>query len=182
VSERRFARLRRGNAPEAQGYFVVPDDGLCLNTFLILRHPRENNRVLLGRIDPQASWYELGGLEPARIQRIGQRWMLPSSQLLFFESPSESARRIATEQLESSLPPLEGPRVFSEQYRRSDSGAHDPHWDLHFLFSGPWPSETPPRARPWLELSFVDVTQTPRSEIARSRGDILELVGITPSD
>ncbi|MFZ3356566.1 MAG: hypothetical protein WA549_07425 [Thermoplasmata archaeon] len=182
MSARRFARLRRGNVPEAEGYSVLPDDGLCLNTFLLFRHPREKGHVLLGRINPQAAWYELGGLEPARVQAIGRRWMLPSSQLLFFESPLESARRIAVEQLESSLPPVEGPLVVSEQYRRSTPHAEDPHWDLHFIFQSSWPSESPPTAKPWLELAFVDPAQTPRSEFARSQGDILELVGDSIAD
>ncbi|MFZ0891168.1 MAG: hypothetical protein WB778_06350 [Thermoplasmata archaeon] len=179
MSARRFARLRRGNVPEAEGYFVLPDDGLCLNTFLVLRHPREKGRVLLGRIDPRAAWYEFGALEPARVQGIGRRWMLPSSQLLFFESPLESAQRIAREQLESPLPPVEGPLVVSEQYRRSTSHADDPHWDLHFIYQGTWPNESPPAAHPWQELAFVEVSQTPASEIARSQGDVLELAGLS---
>jgi hypothetical protein len=177
MGARRFARLRRGNAPEAEGYFVLPDDGFCLNTFLVLRHPREEGRVLLGRIDPNAPWYELGALEPTRVQGIGRRWMLPSSQLLFFESPLDAARRIALEQLESPLPPVDGPLVVSEQYRRSTSHADDPHWDLHFIFRGSWPTESPPVARPWLELAFVEMAQVSPSDIARSQGDILELAG-----
>jgi hypothetical protein len=161
---------------------VLPDDGLCLSTFLIFRHPRETGRVLLGRIDPRAAWDDLGALEPARVHGIGRRWMLPSSQLLFFESPIDSARRIAREQLERPLPPVEGPLVVSEQYRRSTPRAEDPHWDLHFIFQGPWPSESPPLARPWVELDFVDVAQTASAEIARSQGDILELAGFALAD
>ncbi len=182
MTERRFTRFQSGAASEAEGRFAVPDDGLCLSTFLILHPLHEPGRVLLGRVDPRAPWDQLGSLDAARIHSIAQRWMLPSSQLLFFESPAESAHRIAKEQLESPLPPMEGPLVFSEQYRRPSSTGRDAHWDLHFIFSGTWPTPDAPKASPWLELAFLTVAETSRTEIARSQGDILDLAGLSPRD
>ncbi len=136
--------------------------------------------MLLGRLDPAAPWYHLGGLDPSRVATIGAKWLLPASQWLFFEGPQESAARIAREQLESPLPPVTGPTVVSESTPRPSAESRDPHWDVHFLFEGLWPSATPPKARAWRELRFVDVAHLPRLEIGRGHGDILDLVGLSP--
>jgi hypothetical protein len=177
VTERRFARLRRGAGPDHPGTLDLPNDGMCLSTFLVVQPEGQAGRVLMGRLDPTADWATIGGLDPARLGQIARRWMLPSSQLLFFESPTESAARIAKEQLGLALPGLTGPRTFSEAYARPGA-AGDPHWDLHFVFEGRWPSPRFPRAKPFAELEFVDVARTPRAEIARSQADVLALVGL----
>ena len=179
--DRRFARLSRG-VPTPDGTAAVPDDGMCLSVFLVLRSPEDSGRVMLGRVDPSAPWGEVGGLDPARLARVGRGWMLPSRQLLLFEGPREAARAIANEQLDSELPPVSGPAIFSETYRRPGSASADPHWDLHFVFDGSWPRSTPPTSRMWEQLAFVDVAATARSEIARGQGDVLELVGLVPDD
>jgi hypothetical protein len=180
--ERRFTRLRPGGSPPGPGYYVVPNDGMCLSTFLVLEHPEHAHQVLLGHLDPQAPWFELGSLEGSRLASIGARWMLPSSQLLFFEGPEEAARRILREQLVADLPDLPPPRIVSEAYRRPNSTATDPHWDLQFIYRARWPHAEPPRARPWKELVFVDVRTLSRAEIGRGHGDILELAGLPPRD
>jgi len=178
-ASRRFARF---NVPDPGGdYQALPDDGMCLSAFLVLRPSGHGGQVLLGRIDPAAPWAEVGGLSAERVARIGDRWMLPSSQLLVFESPAEAARRIVREQLGTSLHDLRGPAVFSEAYPRGTAGRVDPHWDLHFVFEGHWPEMTFPRSRMFRALEFVDIARTPRSEIARAQADILELVGLSPA-
>jgi ADP-ribose pyrophosphatase YjhB (NUDIX family) len=177
IDGRRFARLRPGSAPAPAGFSTVPDGGMCLSAFLVIRPPGAEGRVLLGRLDPGASWSELGALDPSRVAAIGEKWMLPSSQLLLFESPEEAARRIVREQLAARPLPLEGPAVFSEAYRRPDSGSRDPHWDLHFVFRGRWTSERAPRVPVWKELAFVDLATIEGSEIARGQGDVLALAG-----
>ena len=153
---------------------------MCLSAFLVLRPPGEERKVLMGRIDPNAPWSWIGALDPTRVTGIGEGWMLPSSHLLLFESPEGAARRIAREQLESDLPPLEGTAFFSDAYPSRAHPTGDPHWDLHFVFRGRWPSENPPRAFPWKELAFVDLDHLRREEIARSQGDVLELAGLAP--
>jgi hypothetical protein len=178
--ERRFTRLRRSVTGESPGASVVPDAGICLSVFLVLSPPRSTGAVLMGRIDPSAPWSEIGALDPARAAAMGDRWMLPSSQLVFFESPEDAARRILKEQLASPPMPLDGPAVFSEAYRRPGTAATDPHWDFHFVFRGRWPSSTPPRAPAWRHLEFVDVGTTDPAEIARNQGDVLALVGLAP--
>jgi hypothetical protein len=163
---------------EAAGASGLPDDGMCLSVFLVLTPPGQEAAVLMGRIDPSAPWDEIGALDPARRRAIGDRWMLPSSQLVFFESPSEAALRILKEQLASDPIPLEGPAVFSEAYHRPGSAATDPHWDIHFVFRGRWRSASPPRVPAWRQLEFVDVGRLAPDGIARNQGDVLALVGL----
>lgn len=181
MSSRRFARLSSGAAPLRAGQSPVPTDGMCLNCFLVLMAPDDPRRVLLGRIAPDPRWDALGGLDPGRASRVGNRWMLPSSQLLLFESPDEAAHRLGTELLGIDLPTLEGPRVFSDTYRRADSAGEDPHWDVQFVFTGRGPLG-PPTHPLWRELAYVPVHETPRAEFARNQGDVLELVGFPPRD
>ncbi len=177
---RRFARLRPTSPAPAPGFSEVPDGGMCLSVFLVLRPAGDRSRVLMGRLDPRAPWAELGALDPARAAQVGNRWMLPSSQLLLFESPDEAARRVLREQLAGPSLSLEGPAVFSEAYRRSESVTRDPHWDLHFVYRGDWPSSRPPVASPWTELAFVDLASVRPSEIGRAQADVLALVDLAP--
>ncbi len=176
---RRFARLRPGSTPEAPGFYVVPDDGMCLSTFLVVERPGHPEEVLLGRLDPRADWFEIGSLTAERVAAIGDRWTLPSSQLLFFEGPEEAARRVLREQLDADVPTLPSPRVVSERYPRPGSPAKDPHWDLQFIYRFPWPHPSPPHARPWKELRFLATGSLDRTEIGRGHGDILELAGLS---
>jgi len=175
---RQFARLRRGNVPESPDYSVVPSDGMCLNAFLVAHARGAPQRVLLGKIDPAAPWWELSGLGAERIARLRDRWVLPASQLLLLESPETAARRLATELLELDLGPLGAPRVFSETYGRADTEGRDPHWDLHFVYEFEWPDGRPARAAPWKQLALVDVPSTPRADFGRGHADVLELLGI----
>jgi len=177
MAERRFARLRRGAGPDHPGTVDLPDDGLCLSAFLVVRPEGRGGEVLMGRLNPAADWATIGGLDPGRISRIARRWMLPSSHLLFFESPNEAADRIAREQLGVQLPGLTGPRTFSETEDRPGPD-RDPHWDLHFVFEARWPSARFPPSPTFAELAFVDVGRTPRAEIARGQADVLALVGV----
>jgi len=150
---------------------------MCLSVFLVVEPVGRPGHVLLGRIDPTADWATVGGLDPGRVERVGRRWMLPSSQLLLFESPDEAATRIAREQLGVSLPGLAGPTVFSEAYRSAGTDG-DPHWDLHFVYRAQWPGDRFPASAPFAELEFVDLARTSRTEIARAQADVLELVGL----
>jgi 8-oxo-dGTP pyrophosphatase MutT (NUDIX family) len=175
---RRFARLRAHPLPTDPGFSAVPSDGMCLNAFLILRAPDDPGRVLLGKIAPGPHWADAGGLDAERAARVGDRWMLPSCQLLLFESPDDAARRIAREQLGIELGPGPAPQVFSESYGRPGSVEADPHWDLHFLFSRIGPAR-PPRSPLWKELAYLAASETSRTSLGRGHGDILTLAGLT---
>lgn len=179
--ERRFTRLRRGPVAPDSGAAEVPSDGMCLSVFLVLEHPARSGAVLLGKLNPAAPWWEIGAVDPKRFDRIADRWMLPSRQLMFFESPEETANQIFKEQLETDPIALTGPRVFSDPTYRQGPDA-DPHWDIHLVYRGTWATPTPPRAKAWTSLEFVDVAKLPRADIARGQGDVLELVGLRPGD
>ena len=176
-AERRFCRFRADTPSGSPFYSPLPNDGLCLNVFLIIHESGHPGRVLLGHLDPSAPWERLGGMDAERRSQASGKWMLPASQLLLFESPRAAADRLVRELLEIDPLILGGPDVFSEAYPRPHSGASDPHWDLHFLFRGEWANAGPPRASPWKDLAFVDVAQTSSSQFARAHGDILALAG-----
>lgn len=176
MSERRFARLRSG--PPTADVNPVPDDGMCLNCFLVVRSRDQPAHVLVGRVDPAAPWAEIGGLGADRLTRIGDRWMLPASQLLLLESPDDAARRLARELLDRPLDAPPAPKVFSETYRRPGSTARDPHWDLHYVYEIEWPGPPPPKGRMWRQLDYRPVRSMPAEEFARGHHDVLALVGL----
>ncbi len=177
--ERRFARLRRGSVPEGEGVSVVPDEGMCLSAFLVVRPPGRERTVLFGRPNPAGPWARVGALDPGRVARFGDGWMLPSSHLLLFESPQDAARRIAREQLGAELPAPERSSAHSEAYRRSGETSGDPHWDLHFVTEVRWPTSDPPTGGPWTALSFLDLDRLRPEEVLRGQADVLGLVGLT---
>lgn len=174
---RRFARLSPtpSGPPETVG---LPDDGMCLSAFLVLHPPESPRSVLLGRVDPSGPWPEAGGMDRARLERVGDRWLLPATQLLVFESPEEAGARIARELLGRSDLAMSAPRVFSEAYRRR-STSQDPHWDLHFVFDAGWGSAPldAARGRLWKELRFVDPGALEADALGRGHEDVLALAG-----
>jgi len=177
---RPLARFRT-DADPAHGSYPLPADGLCLSTFLLVRPPGRPREVLCGRVDPAGPWGAAAALDPERLRSLGERWVLPASQLLFFEGPQEGARRVAREQLGRDDLPLEPPQVYSEAYRRN-ADARDPHWDLHFVVAATWPggSLEASRGRLWRELRFVEVGATPPAAFGRGHADVLALAGLAP--
>jgi len=174
---RRVSRFRPRPALDDPVYVAVPDDGLCLNVFLLLSDVPGSNRVLLGRIDPSAPWGEIGGMTPSRIQETAGRWMLPCRQLFVFEPPAEAARSILKTQLDLEGVALEGPMVTSEAWQRPHPAGAGPHWDLSFLFRGAWPPDRPLAAKPWHELAFLDTASLDPATVGRSHLDVLRLAG-----
>lgn len=173
---RRFARLTEGRST-AEGYWPLPPDGLCLSSFLLLSRPKEPGSVLVGRIDPQGPWNEIGALDPHRVQLNADGWMLPSCHLLYFESPDDAARRILWEQLGLEGVSLQGPRIFSEKYRPRRHPQRGEHWDLQFLYTGVVPSSWVPAHPAWVELRFIEPAKVARAEFTRSHDEVLELAG-----
>jgi hypothetical protein len=178
TAPRRFTRFRNQSGP---GYVSLPEDGMCLSAYLILRAPAKPREVLLGRIDPAGPWAEVAALDATRVSGIGDRWVLPATQLLMFESPAEAAARIARELLGRQDLALGSPAIYSEAYGRS-GGPADPHWDLQFVFTADWPGGSPDasRGKLWKELRFVDVGTAPLAAFGRGHGDVLALAGYPP--
>jgi hypothetical protein len=172
--ERVFARWRR-EADPGPGYWQIPSDGGCLSVFLLVQDPTEPGRIALGTPDPNAPWPRIGGLDSARMGRIGDRLMLPSCHLMEYESPDAAARRIVGEQLERTDLVLAGPQVISDAYGRP--GGPGQHWDLDFLYRTTWPRGVPLSARPWSRLTFEDPRSLPRERYARSHDDIVRFAG-----
>jgi hypothetical protein len=151
---------------------------MCLNCFLVVRSRDQPAHVLMGQVDPAADWFEAGGLGPDRLARIGDRWMLPASQLLLLESPDDAARRLARELLGRPLNVVPSPKVLSETYARAGSTAHDPHWDLHYVYEFDWAGPPPAKGRLWRQLEYRPVRSMPPGEFARSHHDVLALIGL----
>jgi hypothetical protein len=133
--------------------------------------------VLVGKIDPAGPWDHIGALDPRRVELNSAGWMLPSSHLLYYESPAQAAIRVLEDQLGISRLSLTGPTVVSEKYTPRRHPERGDHWDLEFLYRG----EAPPSWRPahpaWRELRFIDPGATPRAEFTRSHDEVLELAG-----
>jgi hypothetical protein len=173
----KVSRFRPNPPPDDPSSAAVPDDGLCLNVFLLLSDRPGSGKVLLGRIDPSAPWDHIGGMHPGRIAQIGRRWMLPARQLFLFEAPDAAAHAIARDQLELPTAELAGPTVTSEAWQRPNPAGQGPHWDLSFLYRGVWPADRLVRAGPWLELTFHDPATLAPADVGRGHLDVLALAG-----
>ncbi|MCI4360750.1 MAG: hypothetical protein L3J91_03530 [Thermoplasmata archaeon] len=158
-------------------YVAVPDDGLCLNAFVMLSPAGTPTQVLMGIVDPTAPWRAIGGVTPQRLRELSTRWMLPSRQLFLFEAPQTAAEVLVKEQLEIDTLELTGPSVYSEAWTRPTPAGTGQHWDIHFVFRGEWPDGRPLRASPWLKLEFHETSRTDRSQVGRGHTDVLELAG-----
>jgi len=167
ATERKFCRFAATDRPVSTR--EIPEGGICLSAFLVIGQIGHPERVLMGHLDTAAAWDHIGALDPERAQANSQGWMLPSSHLLIGEAPEAAAERILKEQLGLPALSLDGPRVFSEVY-----GAKN-HWDLEFVFLGE--RDQAAQHPVWSELSFVDVNETLRDQIARYHEDILAHVG-----
>jgi hypothetical protein len=174
---REVSRFRPAPPKDDPVYVSVPDDGLCLNAFLLISPPDDPSKILLGMVDPAAPWKRIGGVTPIRLADLSTRWMLPSRQLFLFESPTEAADNILRDQLEIGRVPLDGPTVYSEVWTRPKPAGMGPHWDLHFVFRGRWPSGKSLQASPWLKLAFHEPRLLDRATVGRGHVDVLGLAG-----
>ena len=171
ATDRKFAGFGSSGSPSFR-MTGIPPAGFCLSSFLLITD--RSGRVLMGKLDPEYSWDHIGALDDERKRRFSSRWMLPSSHLLYGESPSEAARRILREQLGLETIELSGPVDFSEQYVANENIC-GMHWDLEFIFRGRYDGTVSHPA--WKELAFVD-PNAPKDEFARNHQDILRLAGM----
>jgi len=155
----------------------VPPDGLCLSAFVVLASEERPERVLLGKLDPEAPWDHLGALDPSRVAAWRDLWMLPASHLLLLEDPNDAALRILRELVGLPPRPLEGPLVASEVYAPARHPERAHHWDLEFIFRGRVHEREVARPKAWRELTFVDPGPLGPGEFARAHDDILARAG-----
>ncbi len=155
----------------------VPKDGLCLSAFVVLTSREHPSRILLGKLNPAASWDHLGALDPGRLQAWGDRWMLPASHLLYLEAPDDAAKRILDELTGLRPRTLEGPKVTSEVYAPERHPDAKEHWDLEFIYRGVASEAELRPLEAWKELRFVDVSALGAGSMARAQDDILRSAG-----
>ncbi|HZW55734.1 MAG TPA: hypothetical protein VFF30_05540 [Nitrososphaerales archaeon] len=180
---RRFADFYEDALPFQMS--SLPEGGMCLSDFLILWKD-DPHKILMGKVNQDYDWITIGALDKASTSRISNRWILPSSHLLLYESPFDGAKRILREQLGVDSLDLDGPRVYSEVYDAPKLDIKN-HWDIEFVFVGDAKnsvsphllpdSSSPTSRRPWSKLEFVDVTGLKDSEFARNHQDILAEAG-----
>ena len=178
TTDRRFCRFNKSASTAAFSVTEIPQDGLCFSAFLIVTEAGRPTNVLMGHMNREAPWDHIGALDPKRVEEHSRGWMLPSSHLIFQESPDDAAQRIAKEQLDLPNLRLSDPKVVSEVYspRRFPAVAH--HWDVEFLFRGEMAAAEVRHPAAWKELAFVDLRRTSKSEIARSHEDVIESAGL----
>src|SRR5437879_13034933 len=117
TTDRRFSRFSKSGESAAVSITEIPAGGVCLSAFVIVTDTGHPTNVLMGHMNPRAPWDHIGALDPSRVEVHSRGWMLPSSHLIFQESPGDAARRIAREQLEWPDLSLSEPKVMSEAYR-----------------------------------------------------------------
>src|SRR2546427_2127991 len=171
TTDRRFARFSKSPTTAAFSVTEIPDDGVCLSAFLIVTEARDARKVLMGHMNPKAPWDHIGALDPSRVEAHSHGWMLPSSHLIFRESPDDAARRVAREQLELPDLVLSGPKVISEVYTPRRFPGTALRSGLGFLFRGPLAARDVPHPAAWKELGFVDPRRTSKSDSARPHED-----------
>src|SRR5213083_1800693 len=156
ATERKFTRFAPVDRPMTTR--EIPEGGFCLSTFLVIGRTGRPSQVLMGHLNPSGPWDHIGALDQERAEVNSKGWMLPASHIMVGESPVAAAERILKEQLGLPMLPLNGPHVFSEVY-----GAKN-HWDLEFVFLGE--RDQIGQHPAWSELAFVDVSETPRDQVA----------------
>jgi ADP-ribose pyrophosphatase YjhB (NUDIX family) len=177
TTDRIFCRFSTSPRTAAFSLTEIPADGICLSAFLVVESTERPGRVLLGRLNPEAPWDHLGALDAERIAHWKDRWMLPSSHLLYRESPTEAAERLRLEQTGLGPRSMTGPLVGSDVYAPARHPSAGGHWDLEFIFRTT-ASERELRPHPaWSRLEFVDARSARPDEFARSHDDILRAVG-----
>lgn len=178
TTDRKFAAFSK-QSRDGLGITDIPEDGFCISVFLIVRDADNPRRVLMGHLDPGAPWDHIGALTKDRVQAHSKGWMIPSSHLIYGESPADAVARVAREQLDLEIPPRSrdlGFRVYSEVYSPRRFPERKAHWDLELVYEVALKPDLvltnkPPAA--WSSLSFIDLDHYDKNEIARSHEDIL---------
>lgn len=172
---RRWARF---GPSDARWFSHIPEDGVCLSTFLFVRD--RHGGVLIGRPRPHLDWPEKGCMPLWRLRQVAGHgeWVLPASHLLMEEAPDRSARRIAREWagLPRSRPTLVGvtsERMPTGRWRREGARrVRRNHWAVCFLYELRT-QVAPRRARGWAAIRFASPTELGRLRLGRGHSDLL---------
>ena len=171
-------RWARFGPNDARWFMHVPEGGVCLSAFLLVRD--RSGGLLLGRPKPHPAWAERGCLPDWRVDQLVQHadWVLPASHLLMGEAPDRAGTRIARDWagLRGAKPHLVGidsaRMPTGRRARKSDGGLPIFHWALGFGYEvdsnapapkGPW----------WAETRFFPLAELRRLPIGREHRDFL---------
>lgn len=103
------------------------------------------------------------------------RWVLPGGHLHLGEDPADAARRIAAEQLQSSIHKLQLGRVLTYAGPLEGRGQRL-HWDICFVFDASVRMDGLPPA--FAELRRVPPEQLGRLRFARGHDEVLRDLGL----
>ncbi len=177
TTNRQFSRfVRSQDIRPGTPTSLVPEAGLCLSVFLVLTEESEPNKVLMGIINREAPWEDLGALSPTLLKNFPTGWMLPSSNMLVYESPFQASKRVLHEQLGIDDINLSAPIVFSDVYDHPITHLKD-HWDLGFIFKGSVKKEKVTKTNAWSRLEFIKPFEQ-TIPIIRSHGDVIKYSGL----
>ncbi len=183
VTPRKFCRFNKGDSlslgvpdPTSLTLKEIPDGGFCLSSFLVALRRDDHSKVLMGLINPSAPWDHIGALDEQRVIRFGKGWMLPSSHLIYGETPSDAASRIAAEQLGLDLK-FGNPIVASDTYVPNTSKKNDTHWDIQFIFRFELEQNSISANPNWEKLDFIDYRKS-LNQITRYHEDVLRSAGL----
>lgn len=171
---RKFADFYEGALPFQMS--SIPKGGMCLSAFLVLWKD-EVHSVLLGKLNKNFDWINLGALDKDSTSRISERWILPSSHLMLYENPRAAAKRVLNEQLGLGDEGIQGPQVFSEVYDAPRFEIKN-HWDMEFVFTKQIKNTERVVHPAWNELKFLDVRNLRDDEFARNHQDVLGEAGL----
>lgn len=173
ATDRIFAAFAR-NGRDGLGVAEVPAGGFCISAFVLVSDRSRPGTMLLGHLNPDAPWDHLGALDRKRALVNSKGWMIPSSHLVYGESPHQAAARILKEQLGMEGVVLGEPAVFSEVYTPERFPELGGHWDLEFVFKADAdPTVVDLKHPAWRDLKFVEARTLDAAEVARSHEDII---------
>ena len=161
------------------GFRTLPPAGLCLSTFVFLRH---EGRLLLGRMADDPAWAALAGLDAPRRAAHSHGWTLPASHLKLGEDPREAAARIVDDILGLAETRAARHLVLSEPTVHTDHGepARFPglgdHFDVWFFVDARLDDAdaTLPTPGHYAALEWHDPRSLPRAAFARSHDEVVD--------
>lgn len=176
TTDRVFAAFAR-DGRHGLGVAEVPPAGFCVSAFVVVSDRSRAGTVLLGHLNPGAPWDHIGALDRERTIAHSKGWMIPSSHLIYGESPRQAAERVLREQLGLEGVSIGAPEILSDVYTPKRFPERGDHWDLGFVFKVAVDASTIDFGHPaWNDLKFVDPRTLDPAEVARSHDDILASV------
>lgn len=164
----KFARY----GPPGQYDYGIPEAGLCLSSFAVVRRGTE---VLLGRAREHPRWAaewapNFAAYDREERAREWETWRFPATFLYEGEHPDEALGRVLRDQLRTHEFMADPVQIYAF-YDPSDWFPGKNHYDLCFVYDveADPPAETPE----WFaELRFVRLSEIASGEFGSAMGDL----------